>query len=175
MGGTKMKKLLNLKHLIYLILIGSGILVLHSCAVYTPYSYTPVTVPEIVKMSQDKLPAKKIISEIKKSHTAYTLKASEYAKLQKEGVSDSVVNYMQDTHLKLVRHDQRMRDSYNWNPWYNNYWYGGLGYGWPYYGYGYWGWNPSPIIIYGGGDHDGGFHGGGHGGFHGGGHRGDVR
>lgn len=163
-----MKKLFDLKKLIYLIIIGSGIFILHSCAVYTPYSYTPVTVPEIVKMSQDKVPAKKIINEIKQSHTAYTLKASEYAKLQQAGVSDSVVNYMQDTHLKLIRQNQQMRDSYSWNPYYNNYWYGG--WGWPYYGYGGWGWNPAPIIIYRGGDRDGGFHGGG---FHHGGH--DVR
>lgn len=149
----------------YLFIVASGIFVFHSCAVYTPYSFTPVTLPDIVKMSQDKVPAKTIINEIKKSHTAYTLKASEYAKLQKAGVSDSVVNFMQDTHLKMIRQDQRMQDSYYWNPAYNNYWYGGLGWGWPYYGY--WGWNSSPIIIYGGGGHDGGFHGGGH--------RGDAR
>jgi hypothetical protein len=168
-----MGKSFGFKQLLFLILLGSGMLAFHSCAVYTPYSYTPVTVPDIVKMSQDKVPAKKIISDIKKSHTAYTLKASEYAKLQQEGVSDSVVNFMQETHLRLVRQNQRMQDSYYGNPYGS--WYGGWGYGWPYYGYGYWGWNPSPIIIYRGGDHDGGFRSHAQGGFHGSGHRGGVR
>ena len=148
-----MKNRFKLRQVIYLFLIVSGIAILQSCAVYTPYSFTPVTVPDIVKMSKDKVSSKKIINEIKKSHTAYTLKASEYAKLQQEGVADSVVNFMQDTHLNLVRHNQQMQDSYYWGPGYGGYWYGGLGYGWP-YGFG---WNTGPVFIYRGG---GGYHGG---------------
>ncbi|HAH22777.1 MAG TPA: hypothetical protein DCL77_03270 [Prolixibacteraceae bacterium] len=139
----------------------SGIALLQSCAVNKPYSFTPLTVPQIVQMSKDKVPSIDIINEIKKSHTAYDLKASEYAKLQKAGISDSVVNFMQETHLNLIRHDQQVQDSYYWNPGFGGYWYG-PGYGWP-YAYGYWGLDFGPTIIFrggGGGHHHGG--GGGH-------------
>ena len=156
-----MKNVKRFKPVIYLFLFVLGMIFLQSCAVYTPYSFSPVTIPDIVQMSKDKVPAKNIINEIKKSHTAYTVKASEYAKLQQAGVADSVLDYMQKTHLNLIRNHQQARDSYYWNPGYSG-WYGGPGYGWPYYGY--WGWNSSPIIIL-HGDHD--YHGGGsHGGDH---------
>ena len=167
-----MKNLLTLKHVIFLFFMVSAIAFLHSCAVYTtPYSnyFKPVTVPEIVQMSKDKVPSRDIINEIKNSHSAYRLKASEYANLQKAGVSDSVVDYMQKTHLDLIRHDERMQNSYYWGYPYGNYWYG-LGYGWP-YGYGYWGWNFGPTIIFRGGGYYGG-HGGGYYGGYGGGYRG---
>lgn len=160
-----MKNLMNLRNVIYLFIIGAGLTLLHSCAVYSPYNFTPVTVPDIVQMSKDKVSSKNIINEIRKSHTAYTLKANEFAKLQQEGVADSVVNYMQKTHLDLIRNNQQRQDSYYWGPYYGGYGYGGLGYGWPYGGY--WGWNWGPTVIFrGGGGH---FHGGG---FHGGMHRG---
>jgi hypothetical protein len=156
-----MKNLIKLRRVIFLFFMISGFALLHSCAVYTP-SVAPVTLPDIVRMSNDKVPSKDIINEIKKSHTAYTLKASEYAKLQQQGVADSVVNYMLKTHINLIRHNQQIQDSYYWSPWYGGYWYGGLGYGWP---YGYWGWNMrSPIIIRSdeGNHHDGSSHREGH-------------
>jgi hypothetical protein len=169
-----MKNLLKMKHVIFFFVVVLGIALLHSCAVNTPYSFTPVTAPDIVKMSKDKVPSKDIINEIKKSHTAYDMKASEYSKLQQAGVSDSVVDYMQKTHLDLIRNNQQMEDSYYWYPGYYGYGYGGLGYGWPYGGYG--GWNMRPSIVIrggGGGYHGGGAHRGGshRGGSHGGGHR----
>ena len=163
-----MKTLTKLRQAIFLFLMISGIALLHGCVVYRPYSFSPVTVPDIVKMSKEKVSSKEIINEIKKSHTAYSLKASEYSKLQQEGVADSVVDYMQKTHLNLVRRDQQMQDSYYWGPGYRDYWYGGYGgYGWP---LGYWGSNWGPTIIFRGGH--GNFHGGG--GYYGGGgfHRG---
>lgn len=151
-----MKNLMKLKQVIFLFITALCITLINSCVVYKPYSFTPVTVPDIIKMSNDKVPAPDIINEIKKSHTAYKLKASEYAKLQQAGVADTVVNYMQKTHLNLIRNNQRAQDSYYMMPEYGGYWYGGLGYGWPYYGYG--GWNMYPrIVIRGGG---GNFHGG---------------
>ena len=159
-----MKNQMKLNLVIYLFIIGSGLTLLNSCVVNREYTFTPLTVPDIVQMSKDKVPSKNIINEIRKSHTAYTLKADEYAKLQQAGVADSVVNYMQETHLNLIRNNQQVQDSYYWTPGYGGYWYGGLGYGWP---WGYWGWNMSPTFIFRGGG--GNFHGGG---FHGGGHRG---
>ena len=136
-----MKNLMNLKHVIFIFILVSGGTLLNSCAVYSP-EVKPVTLPDIVQMSKDKVSSKNIINEIKKSHTAYTLKASEYTKLQQQGVSDSVVNYMLKTHLNLIRHNYQMQNSYYWYPGYSGYWYGGFG--WPYR---HWGWNMRPPII----------------------------
>ncbi len=102
-------------------------------------------------------------SDFLKSHTAYEMKAMEYAKLQQAGVADSVLNFMQKTHLDLIRQDQQMQDSYYWYPGYGGYGYGwpGYGFGWP---YGYWGWNMRPSMIFRGGGgyyHGGGVHRGG--------------
>jgi hypothetical protein len=154
--NLKMKNLRNIKQVILWFIVVSGFALLTGCAVYDPYNFKPVTVPEIVQMSKEKLPSKHIINEIKKSHTAYTLKASEYSKLQQEGVADSVVNYMEKTHLDLIRRNQQIQDSYYWSPWYGG-WYGSFGYGWP---HGYWGWNIRPTIIYRGGGDNRGYHGG---------------
>jgi len=159
-----MKTQIKVKHVILLAVLLASAGLFQSCVVYRPYSFTPVTVPDIVQMSKDKVSSQNIINEIKKSHTAYTLKANEYAKLQQAGVADSVVNYMQQTHINMIRNNQQAQDSYYWSPGYGGYWYGGLGYGWP---LGYWGWNLGPTVVFRGGG--GGFHGGG---FHGGGGRG---
>ena len=142
---------MNLKHVIFLFILVSGGALLHSCTAYNP-EVKPVTLPDIVQMSKDKVSSKNIINEIKKSHTAYTLKASEYAKLQQQGVADSVVNYMLKTHLNLIQYNSQMWDSYYWSPWNRGYWYGGFGYGWP---YSYWGWRMGPTIIHlNGGGHE---------------------
>jgi len=152
-----MKTFKNFKPVIYLFLFGFGLFAMQACTVYQPLSTEPVTVPDIVSMSKDSVSAKDIINKIRKSHTAYTLKASTFAKLQQEGVADSVLNYMQSTHINLIRHSQQAQDSYYWGPGYYG-WYGQYGYGWP-YNYGYWGWRSAPIIIYhGDDDHGGGGH-----------------
>jgi hypothetical protein len=71
-----------------------------------------VTVPDIVKMSKDGYSSKSIIKEIRQSHTYYTLKADQLSKLQNEGVPDSVINYMEKTHIDAVRRNQQINDSY---------------------------------------------------------------
>lgn len=152
-----MKTLKNFKPAIYLFLLGFGLFAMQSCTVYQPLTSDPVTIPDIVSMSKDSVPAKDIIKKIRKSHTAYTLKASTFAKLQQEGVADSVLNYMQSTHINLIKRSQQAQDSYYWGPGYYGSWYAPYWYGWP-YGYNYWGWNSTPIIIY-HEDHD--HHGGG--------------
>jgi hypothetical protein len=162
-----MKNLMKFKNVIYLSFIVAGIVLLQGCTIYRPYSAQLVTVPDIVQMSKDGITSKDIIREIRKSHTVYGLKADQLAKLRDEGVQDSVINYMEKTHIDAIRQNQRMEDSYYWWPGYNRYLYDGFGFGWPYYGY--LGWNWSPVIIYNG--RGGGIHGGFHGSFHGGGRR----
>jgi hypothetical protein len=166
-----MKNLINCKRAIRFFLIVTGFIIIQSCAVNNRYSARQmVTVPDIVQMSKDGVASKDIIGEIRKSHTVYGLKANQLAKLRDEGVQDSVINYMEKTHIDAIRQNQRMEDSYYLWPGYNGYWYGGFGFGWPYYG-GYWGWGPGIIFSnrgegYRGGFYSGGFHGGGS--FHGG-------
>lgn len=143
-----MKNRIHYRSVIFLFILASGILFLSGCAVTEQTAVLPVTVPDIIRMSKDSMPSKDIIHEIRKSHTAYTLKASEYTKLQKEGVADSVVNFMQKTHLNLVRQQQQMDDSYYWYPGYRSWWYGYPSFGWPFY---YRGWNYHSPVFYRGG------------------------
>ncbi len=158
-----MKTLLNFKNMIFLLLASAGVTGLQSCVVYQPYSRQQVPVKDIVQMSRDGLSSKAIISDLRQSHSVYTLRANELAKLREQGVQDSVINYMEKTHFDAIRYNQRMYDSYYAWPGYG--WYGGFG--WP---YDYWGWGPTVIIS----EHRS-FGGGYHGGFHGGYHRGFRR
>ncbi len=153
-----MKNLDRFKNEIYLLLFLAVTIALQSCIVNRPYATEPLKVPEIVQMSKDKVPSKDIIKEIKKTRTVYFLKADQLAKLRDEGVPDSVINYMEKTHIDAIAREQRNEDaSYYWDP----YWYGGLSWGFP---YNYWGFGFGPSIVfenrsyYG---HGGGYHGGG--------------
>jgi len=168
-----MKKQINFKkeHGFFFLIFMAAIF--QSCVVYNPYSKQQVSVPDIVQMSKDGLSSKAIISDLGHTHSVYTLKADQLAKLRDEGVQDSVINYMQKTQLDAVRRDQSIADSYY--GWSGGYYgpYGGFGFGWPfgYYGYGYgWGFGPT-IVLHGGGYYGGGYRGG----FHGGGGRGGMR
>ncbi|HKK42048.1 MAG TPA: hypothetical protein VJ963_06545 [Bacteroidales bacterium] len=140
----KRKTKIKLSGLITLVLVSAGLLTLQSCVVYNPYYLPSVQVSDVVQMSKDGMSSKNIIKQMRKTHSVYLLKADQLAKLREEGVQDSVINYMEDTHLKAVRQNQRINDSYNMYP-------GGMGYG--YWGpYDYWGWNIGPtFIIHGGG------------------------
>ncbi len=148
-----MKNQIQGRSVIFVFILVSGLAFLTGCAVTNQITVAPVTVPDIIRMSKDSISSKDIIHEIRKSHTAYTLKANEYTKLQQEGVADSVVNFMQKTHLNLVRQQQQMQDSYYWYPGYTNWWYGYPAYGWPYYN---WGWYRPSIIFRGGAYYRGG-------------------
>lgn len=142
-----MNKLRNVIRGIVFLLVVAGFLLFESCA-YTRYNYIPgpVTVPEIVKMSKDSVPPEKIIKKMKESHTVYRLKADQLAQLKEEGVSGEVINYMQKTYLRSVRHNQRLEDWSYWWPGWDGFWYGGPAFGWP---YGYWNWYWGPGFYWG--------------------------
>lgn len=154
-----MKTLNKFHHKLVSLLIIGGILLLQSCVVYQQSREPAVKVPDILQMSKDGLSSKDIIQKIKKSRTEFTLKADELAKLQKLGVSDSVINYMEETHFNSIRRDAQNQNSYYWGQGWGSYYYGYpyYYYRWPYNYWGYWG----PSIIYRGGSHYDG-HGGGH-------------
>ncbi len=97
----------------------------------------PVTVGDIIRMSTDGTPPAAIIAKIRESGTVYRMKASELAKLKAQGVSDDVIDQMQNTYLNAIGRDQHLRDEYNWTLWNDGYWYGGMPFGWPYGPYWY--------------------------------------
>lgn len=143
-----------MKELIKLAVVITGtIIFLQGCST-TSYvtRYEPVTVGDIVQMSKDSVPPSQIIKEIKKSHTAYKLTADQLAKLEKEGVSPDVVNYMEETHLEAVRENQYLEDDKYWWPGWDGYYYGGPAFGWP---YGYWNWNWGDGVHF---EHDHDYH-----------------
>jgi hypothetical protein len=164
-----MKNKILIRNLIGFMFLLIIVVFIQSCAVYSPNTAQMVTVPDIIQMSKNGVSSKDIIKDIRRSHTVYGLKADQLAKLRDQGVQDSVINYMEKTHMDAIAQNQWRQDY--WWPGYDGYWYGGFG--WPYYG-GFWGWNwgwgPSIVFNYRGGFHggEGGFHGG-HG-FHGGRH-----
>lgn len=63
----------------------------------------PLTSAEIVQMSQRKISDDIIIERIRASGAVYRLSAAELVKLHDQGVSDPVLNAMQNTQIEEVR------------------------------------------------------------------------
>jgi hypothetical protein len=91
----------------------------------------PVTVPQIVALVKEGIPADDIIAKMEVSGTVYRLKASQLASLEKEGVPAEVINYMQQTYLDAVKNDARYEDLRYWTAEDEFGWYGGAPFGWP--------------------------------------------
>jgi hypothetical protein len=85
----------------------------------------PVTVPQIVLMSKEGVPADEIIEKMRESGTVYRLQASQLAQLKEQGVPDAVIDYMQQTYIDAVRRDQSLEDWDNWTLADDGFWYGG--------------------------------------------------
>lgn len=107
-------------------------LLLHGCfAVHLGRTHERVSVDEVVKMSQARVPADRIIEQMRASGTVYRLSASQLAQLRDRGVPDPVIDYMQRTYLRAVRRNQFLADESRWSLEPDGYWYGGLPYRWP--------------------------------------------
>jgi len=153
-----MKSQVIFRRLISLIIISAGVFILNGCAIYAPQYQASLPVDNIVNMSREGVPSKDIIRKIRSSRSVYELPASELAKLKNEGVQDSVLNFMQKTHLDAVRRAQRIEDSYYGYP--GMFWDPYFGFGYPYYsyfGYGfpyrYRDWGPVVVVPRSGGEH----------------------
>jgi hypothetical protein len=124
--------------LVLLGLVTAGFFGLAGCASFStprPVVPQPVTVDQIVRMSREGVAPEEIIHKMRESRTVYRLTASQLAQLHDEGVSDKVVNYMQDTYLAAVKRSARFEDWTYWHHWGDGFWYGGEAFGWPYYWY----------------------------------------
>lgn len=113
-----------------MVVLGS-LLALSACTSYPGRYPSPVTVTQILEMSNTGTPPDEIVDKIRASGTVYRLKASQLAELQQKGVQAAVIDCMQQTYLDAVRRDAEYE---NWRHWrmYNDYWYGGAPFGWPY-------------------------------------------
>lgn len=63
----------------------------------------PLTTTEIVQMSQRRIHDDIIIERIRASGAVYRLSAAELVKLHDQGVSDAVLNAMQNTQIEAAR------------------------------------------------------------------------
>jgi hypothetical protein len=93
----------------------------------------PVSVKEIVEMTEAGLPSEIIINKIQQSQTVYRLQASQLVQLKEMGVSNEVINYMQQTYIDAVRQNQAYDDWSNFTLADDGFWYGGPFYGGPFW------------------------------------------
>jgi hypothetical protein len=93
----------------------------------------PVTVKEIVEMHEAGLPSETIINNIQQSHTVYRIQAGQLVQLKEMGVSDEVINYMQQTYIDAARQNQAYEDWSSFTLADDGFWYGGPFYGGPFW------------------------------------------
>ncbi|OPY70036.1 MAG: hypothetical protein A4E57_00789 [Syntrophorhabdaceae bacterium PtaU1.Bin034] len=81
------------------------------CATTRP---SPLTVSQVVDLSKEGVPSGEIINRMKESRASYPLEASQLARLKEQGVSDPVIDYMQQTYLTEARREQELQDRALW-------------------------------------------------------------
>ena len=115
------KKLFQRGTLASVFLLGSGLLT--GCATFgLEQAKPPVSVSEVVQMTQEGIPPETIIQRMRDTQTVYRLDAAELAQLHDRGVADPVINYMQQTYLEAVRREQSRADWDNWAMWGDHFW-----------------------------------------------------
>jgi len=76
-----------------------GLLALSAgCATSTP----PISIAQVVQMSNERLPSDTIIARMRESNTVYHLPASQLVALGQAGVPGPVLDYMQQTRFVAV-------------------------------------------------------------------------
>ncbi len=87
-----------------------------TCATVTSSTSSKLTVPQIIDMTKAGVSDEEIINKIQQSKTVYKLGGNEYANLRHIGVSNDVINYMQDTYTnEELRKMNRDEDWESWN------------------------------------------------------------
>jgi hypothetical protein len=69
----------------------------------------PPSVDQIVEMSKAGKPADEIIRELQETRAVYPLTATQIVRLHEQGVSDSVLDYMQNAYAESIRWDARVQ------------------------------------------------------------------
>jgi len=108
------------KNLALIILI--GLTVLSGCATFGFKTPEPVTVGEVIQMSKDNVPPETIVKKMRDSESVYPLTAAQLAELHDMGVSDPVLNYMQQTYIDAQRQQQSRDDWGSGSMWGPGFW-----------------------------------------------------
>ncbi|MEO8104657.1 MAG: hypothetical protein ABI790_19250 [Betaproteobacteria bacterium] len=109
---------------------------LSGCATMAEPERVPLTLEQIVDLAKQGKDANAIIGEIKATHAAYDVSASQYARLSRDGVPDAVLDFMQQGQLRMAERAGRREAR-------NDMWM--VGPGW--WGYGSV-WYPRPYFVY---------------------------
>jgi hypothetical protein len=86
----------------------------------------PVTVTEVVILSQHGVAPEKIVAKMRRGGTVYHLSEAQYAELRKKGVTPVVIAYMQQAHAEAVRAFPKLAqddDLSCWNLGFDGFWY----------------------------------------------------
>jgi hypothetical protein len=113
----------NWRRRISLSMVLAGSALLSGCAALgVDQSEHPVTVSEVIQMTQEGLPAEAIVEKMRDARSVYRLNAAELAQLHDRGVADPILNYMQRTYLEAVRREQSLADWNDWAMWGDHFW-----------------------------------------------------
>ena len=86
----------------------------------------PVTVTEVVILSQHGVAPEKIVAKMRRGGTVYHLSEAQYAELRKKGVTPVVIAYMQQAHAEALRAFPKLADDDDlscWNLGFDGFWY----------------------------------------------------
>jgi len=86
----------------------------------------PVTVTEVVILSQHGVAPEKIVAKMRRGGTVYHLSEAQYAELRKKGVTPVVISYMQQSHAEAVRSFPKLADDDDLSCWslgFDGFWY----------------------------------------------------
>src|SRR5688500_6052423 len=92
------------------IILTTAFAVLSGCAAFK--ERPPISQEEIIAMVKAGTPPGDIIQKLRASGTVYELTVTELVELNKKGVPDSVLNYMQSTQIQAVRQEEARRNFY---------------------------------------------------------------
>jgi hypothetical protein len=117
----RLKKTWRRRMSLSMVLAGSALLT--GCAALdVDPSKQPVMVSEVIRMSNENVPAETIVNKMRDSRAVYRLNAAQLAKLHDQGVADLVLNYMQETYLNAVRREQDLADWSTREMWRDHFW-----------------------------------------------------
>jgi hypothetical protein len=117
----RFRKILRRRGSASILLAGSSLL--GGCATLgLKQTKPPITVNEIIQMTQEAIPVETIVDRMRDGKGVYRLSAAELVQLHDRGVADPVINYMQQTYLEAVRRDQSRADWDNWARWGDHFW-----------------------------------------------------
>ena len=103
--------------------VPAGLIALNGCAALGfSQNKPPIMAAEIVRLSQENVPAETIIKKMHNSGTVYRFSAAQLAQLHDQGVQDQVINYMQQTYLDAVRREQDLADWNEREMWGDHFW-----------------------------------------------------